>query len=259
MPRTKKNHDPPSFQVGTRIARCCGKATERYPLDAIRVLPTDRPDRVLLQASDGHQAVCTFNPGKAGSAVMIPGEVLPTRRTTKPIVVEKTGDHWKTSDGRIAEDRHGSTPNGYPEVGQALPWIDKRPHAQTQKSADARRQKGTPPPVVAVGIDVRQLLKVADGLGTAKLTLMITVPTRVPGESPGESYVDKPIAVVPAVKDAPTQGVGVLMPIQPERGPTEYLRLRELVKRSEQATTDGHRRRSASTQPTPQAKPATAA
>ncbi len=198
------------FTVRTRIARSLGKAdTIRYQLDALRVLPGPQRDRVIVQATDGHQAVCVIAPGSCDEAVLIPGEVLPTRKTTGDIEVYEADiggntSGWRSSNGKLVEGI--AEPKAFPSVCEVLPVLQCRgvkPH-------------------VTLGIDVTVLAKVADSLGTPKLTLMITPPENGP-------YVNRAVAVCPADDVAGVHGIAVVMPVSPKHNADYYTKVRKDV------------------------------
>lgn len=95
MPTTAKAPPNPGkcvFGVRTRIARAAGKDGQ-YPCGAIRALPAppsnDHGDRVILQATDGHQATCVLSPGEMSGTRLIPADVLPKVCSVSRVVAKR--------------------------------------------------------------------------------------------------------------------------------------------------------------------------
>jgi hypothetical protein len=207
-------------RIPTLIKRATG-ASERYALSAIRALPLryrgKRPNdpafrhNVVLQASDGHQAVCVLTEGAVEEPVLIPGDALPSRLADRMAGVTLDGKIWKSKN---AEDvpalDEGSQ---FPPIGPVLPemWPD----------------------TVAVAIDVDRLRRVAAGLGTDSVTLLVPRPKKTPGKPKSPPAVRDPIGVCAAGKDD-TDGVAVMMPVDCERSQTYFKRVRDAVLRAEQ-------------------------
>ena len=211
-PRTPPAGGPNYFGVRTRIARSTG-TDKRYKLGAIRALPTKKKDTVVLQATDGQQAVCLITLGTMSSVRLVPTKILPSRRNTEPVVVDLLNGQWQSSDGKSIPDEY-STETCFPPVADVLPNLNSR-----TKSTH-----------VQLGIDLSLLSKVADSLGTTKLTLFIPIPdkTREPGSTDG-GYVKKPVAICPATDEGKVRGIGVVMPLQPTNGESFYTKVRRLV------------------------------
>ena len=205
------------FSIRTRIARSLGKAdtNNRFQIDALRVLPGPKRDRVIVQATDGHQAVCLVAPGSCDEPTLVPGDVLPTR---KPVGdVEVTDDHggWRCSDGKLVEKI--AVPKSYPAIGDVLPIVSGR---------------GAKPHVV-VGLDLTSLGKIADALDTPKLTLIIPTP---PSHA---NYVNQAVAVCPADDDAGVHGIAVVMPLTPRHQADYYTKVRRDVVAAEKRYAGG--------------------
>ena len=219
--RLRKRNTPPEggpnyFGVRTRIARSTG-TDKRYKLSAIRALPTRKKDTVVLQATDGQQAVCLITLGQMSSPRLVPSKVLPTRKDAKGITVDLSGDQWRSSDGKITSDEYADD-SSFPQIADVLPDLNTR----------------NKPSHIQLGIDLALLSKVADSLGTCKLTLFIPVPdkTREP-DTASNGYVKKPVAVCPATDEGKVRGVGVVMPLQPTNGVPFYEKVRRLVASAE--------------------------
>jgi len=198
--------------VRTRLARSTG-TDKHYKLGAVRALPTKKKDTVVLQATDGRQAVCLIAPGRMRSPRLVPPVVLPKRKDVKGVVIDLADERWRSSEGRSTPDEYAGE-SCYPSIAEVLPKLGTR--AQTRR--------------VQLGIDVALLSKVADSLGTSKLTLFIPIPdkTREPGTDDG-GHVKKPIAICPATDDGGVRGIGVVMPLQPVNGVRFYAKVRQLV------------------------------
>ncbi len=209
-----------AFRVRSRIGRAVGKVNSRYSVDAVRVLPGPRRDQVLLQATDGHQAVCLVAPGSCAQSELVPVSVLPGRQMSRDIEVRLDHDEWRSSDGRLSPCLESES--SFPPIADVLPAV--------QGSQQ-----------VTLGIDVSLLGKVADSFGTPKLTLMITLP---PSHA---SHVNKPVAVCPADEDCPVHGVAVVMPLAAKHGVDYYTKVRKDVQLAESRLKSS---------PKPQGKPA---
>jgi hypothetical protein len=204
--------------VPTAIARATGES-RRYALDCVRVLPTRCG--VLLQASDGRQAVCVFTQGHVSDSALLPSKLLPVQARHLPASVEIHRGHWRARDGSPVPAPAG----GFPPIADVLPAVDAR--------------------FVTVSLDVDQLKKVAAVLGTAKLTLML---------QPGDRHnVEKPVAVMPAERGDPTyrggtsatpgatgtpeasgvDGLGVVLPLITNVVIEDYARARDAVLQAE--------------------------
>lgn len=226
--RLRRNRTPPPgdgagpyhFGVRTCLARAAGK-DGRYKLSTVRALPTSKPDTVVLQATDGQQAVCLIAPGSMGSARLVPTEVFPKRQGAKGATVDLGDGHWRSSDGKTAPDVHRDE-SVYPPIMDVLPKFGERDKA----------------PPVQLGIDLTVLNKVSDALGTSKLTLFIPHASKTPPPAPGSpgdpstadgGFIKKPIAVCPATDEGKVRGIGVLVPLQPVNGVGFYMKVRRLV------------------------------
>lgn len=234
---------PHYFGIRTLLARAAGK-DGRYKLSAIRALPSRKPNTAVLQATDGQQAVCLITTGTMRSSRLVPADVLPSRRNTEPTLVDVLNGQWQSSDGKTAPDVF--TPeDGYPKIADVLPKFSPR--------------VGKPP--VQLGIDVTLLNKLADALGTPKLTLFIPVidktrPDKTPaGGTVNGGFVKKPVAVCPANDAGKVRGVGVFMPLQPVNGVRFYETVRRLVAEAEAMSKPKARKQEAAPAP-PQNQPA---
>lgn len=233
---------PHYFGVRTLLARAAGR-DGRYKLSAIRALPSRKPNTVVLQGTDGQQAVCLITTGTMRSPRLVPADVLPSRRNTEPTLVDVLNGQWQSSDGKTAPDVF--TPeDGYPKIADVLPKFGPR--------------VGKPP--IQLGVDVTLLNKIADALGTPKLTLFITDldktrPDKTPGGGPvNGGFVKKPIAVCPANDEGKVRGVGVFVPLQPVNGVRFYETVRRLVAEAE-AFSKPKVRKPAPMIPTPEKQP----
>lgn len=189
------------FKIGTLIHQCLGKGSPTRALDCIRVLPARQRDKVILQATDGSQAVCLIAPGSATSIQLVPAGVLPKAKPDLPTDIARTTEGWRSSHGREAPPCERTA---FPPIGSVLPDLEGKPH-------------------VTLTLDTALLHKLAASLGTSQLHLMIPAPQR------GRSAVDKAVAVCPASADA-AEGIGVLMPLHdPERPANRYHALRQDV------------------------------
>ena len=203
---------PNYFGVRTRLAKSVG-TDKRYKLAAIRALPTTKKDTVVLQATDGKQAVCLLTLGQMSSPRLIPSDVLPKRKDAKGVMIDLADDQWRSSEGKSVPDEYRDE-SGYPPIADVLPKF-------------SARGKTLP---VQLGIDLALLSKVAESLGTSKLTLFISIPdkTHTPNTADG-GYVKKPVAICPATDEGKVRGIGVLMPLSPVNGVPFYMKVRRLV------------------------------
>lgn len=212
---------PNHFGVRTCLAKATG-TDGRYQLAAIRALPTAKPDTVVLQATDGRQAVCLITAGQMSSPRLVPTDVLPKRKDAKGVTIDLTGDHWRSSEGGSVPDVHREE-SAYPSILDVLPKFSER---------DKK-------PPIQFGIDLTVLNKLADALGTSKLTLFIpdidkTSPDKPPAGGPvNGGYVKKPIAVCPATEEGKVRGIGVMVPLQPVNGVPFYRKVHRLVAEAE--------------------------
>ncbi|MBI1335876.1 MAG: hypothetical protein GC164_02820 [Phycisphaera sp.] len=216
------------FKVSSRIAQSAG-SSGRYASDKVRALPAPDGERVILQATDGHQAVCVVEPGHmAKGSVLVPTQVLPTRKPTQPVTVRLERDRWESSEGKLAPAvEEGS----FPPIADVLP--DVIPHTSTGP-LNGNGHTGTH---IVLALDAEFFRKQALALGTTKLTLLIPLPDKShPGKTSSEQelpVVERPVCVCPATAEAGVEGVGVVMPLKPERSATYYRKLRQLVVESE--------------------------
>jgi hypothetical protein len=221
-PAKLRRRRPPSiggphyFGLRTRLAKSVG-IDKRYKLNAIRVLPSSKKDTVVLQATDGKQAVCLLTLGKMSSPRLVPSAVLPTRKDAKGTMVDLAGDQWRSSDGKsVPDDYNGESL--YPQLSDVLPKI----------STQARSYQ------VRLGIDLSLLTRVAESLGTSKLTLFVSVPRKPTDDHRGELFVSKAVAVCPATDESDVRGIGVVMPLQPSNGVQYYMKVRKAVADAEE-------------------------
>jgi hypothetical protein len=202
------------------IKRATG-ASERYALSAVRALPlryrgkrSNDPGfrhNVVLQASDGHQAVCVLTEGAIEEPVLIPGDALPSRQADRMSGVTLNGGTWKSKNTEdVPALDEGSQ---FPPIAPVLPemWPD----------------------TVAVAIDVDRLRRVAAGLGTDNVTLLVPRPKKTPGKPKSHPAVRDPIGVCAAGNDD-TEGVGVMLPVECQRSQSYFKRVREAVMKAEQ-------------------------
>ena len=205
--------------IPTLIKRATG-SSERYALSAVRALPlryrgkrSNDPafrHNVVLQASDGHQAVCVLTEGAVEKPTLIPGEILPTRQTDRMSAVVLDGKTWRANN---TEDVPAlDVGSQFPTIGPVLPEA----HSDT----------------VAVAINVDRLRRVAAGLGTDSVTLLVPPAKKTPSKPKNPSTVRDPIGVCAAGKDD-TEGVAVMMPVECERSQSYYGRVREAVMQAE--------------------------
>tara|TARA_R110002111_G_C5930798_1_gene366752 strand:- start:232 stop:804 length:573 start_codon:yes stop_codon:yes gene_type:complete len=167
---------------------------------------------VILQASDGTQAVCVLARGKMDMPRLVPSQALPSKINADGTVVSLAGDEWRSSGGKTVPDKYAGE-SGYPSVSMVLPKING--HVKT--------------PQIKLGIDLDALSKVAASLGTSKLTLFITPSRKSVSIEHRESFVNKAVAVCPATDEGKVRGVGVLMPLQPVNGVSYYMKARQVV------------------------------
>lgn len=231
------------FGVRTLLARAAGK-DGRYKLSAIRALPSRKPNTVVLQGADGHQAVCLITVGTMSSPRLVPTDVLPSRRNAEPTLVDVLNSQWQSSDGKTAPDVF-THDDRYPPIAEVLPKFGPR--------------VGKSP--IQLGVDVTLLTKLADALGTPKLTLFIPDTDNIhsdktPTSGPGNGgFVKKPIAVCPANDEGKVRGVGVFVPLQPVNGVKFYETVRRLVAEAE-ALSKPRTRKPAPVIPLPAKQPA---
>ncbi|MEZ6190035.1 MAG: hypothetical protein R3C45_01945 [Phycisphaerales bacterium] len=113
--------------------------------------------------------------------------------------------------------------DGYPKITEVLPKFSPR----------------VSKPPIQLGVDVTLLNKLADALGTSKLTLFITDLDKThpdkttAGGTLNGGFVKKPVAVCPAHDEGKVRGVGVFMPLQPVNGLRFYETVRRLVAEAE--------------------------
>jgi hypothetical protein len=226
------------FELRTPIAKAVGDGG-RYACDTVRALPGGREKGVVLQASDGRQAVCLLTTGSLSAPQLVPAEVLPTRQLKSDVVIERVNDEWRSSEGRLAAADPEKRPS-FPPIADVLPRCDQPPDAADQP--------------IAVAVDLALLKKVADALGTLKLTLLIQPPPEaLPGPAPippgrqqvaaapqnqetarkPRNLVTRPIAICPATDEAAVRGIGVVMPIQPSNAHEYFELVRQAVCRAE--------------------------
>ena len=217
------------FGIRTRLARAVGK-DGRYACGAIRALPSPHRQEVVLQATDGKQAVCLLTSGELTGSRLVPSDVLPTRQLSREAVVKLVDGHWQSSEGKLAQD---TGEGNFPPIGDILPPVSRRPHCLTASQAQKYQQAHRAMPHVVLGVDLELLNKQAMALGTPRLTLLIPIPVRGAQTRPGETFVTKPICVCPADGQGPVNGVGVLMPLTPERSIRYYEQLRQAVVEAE--------------------------
>lgn len=218
-PRKQKVKPPlhgDGFTLTSALATATGESGS-YALDQIRVLPGPKSGKVVLQASDGHQAVCLVAPGTIDQAATLPRLLVKNFRTAEPLQVRRDPKGWTSSNGQTVP---AAACEHFPRVAEALPKFSVRREGDDH---------------FALGLDVSLLTKISDGLGTSKIALLIPKPDA------GESTLTKPIAVCPATKptkDAP-HGVAVIMPYKPEQGVKYYRRVRRDIVAAETPITPG--------------------
>ena len=207
-------------RIPTLIKRATG-SSGRYALSAVRALPlryrgkqSNDPafrHNVILQASDGHQAVCVLTEGAVEQPTLIPGEVLPTRQTDRMSAVVLDGKTWRAKNTQDVPALDAGSQ--FPTIGPVLPEA----HSDT----------------VAVAINVDRLRRIAAGLGTGNVTLLVPPAKKTPGKPKSPATVRDPIGVCAASKDD-TEGVAVMLPGECQRGQAYYNRVREAVMQAEQ-------------------------
>ena len=233
---------PNYFGVRTLLARAAGK-DGRYKLSAIRALPSRKPNTVVLQAADGHQAVCLITAGTMSTPRLGPTDVLPSRRNTEPTLVDVLNGQWQSSDGKTAPDVF-THDDRYPPIAEVLPKFGPR----------------VGKPAIQLGIDVTLLTRLADAFGTPKLTLFIPDSDNIhsdktPARGNGNGgFVKKAVAVCPANDEGKVRGVGVFVPLQPVNGIRFYEQVRRLVAQAE-ALSRPKARKPTSVIPTPEKQP----
>lgn len=222
------------FAVKTGIAKSVGKS-DKSKCGSVRALPSINKGEVVLQATDGHHAACVLASGQMSTPRLVPAGVLPTRPSAKPIGIRLISGQWESLEGRIVADTEGGNEAAFPKIGDALPVVGKTPFHETPIQAERRKATDAAPSThVALGIDLDLLRKAAESLGTTKVTLLVPVPVKDPSQKPGETFVNKPVAVCPAQRDAQTQGVAVVMPLTPDNSAAYYTKVRDLIVASEQ-------------------------
>jgi hypothetical protein len=238
-----------AFGVHTKIVKATGKAS-RYASDAVRVLPAPPVNSrrrgpaddlgVILEATDGHQAVCIFAPGNVAGSSLVSPEVFPTRQVAGDVVVQRNNGHWRSSEGRIADAHSRGGGGNFPPIGDVLPELGRRPFAESAKRAERRRKSrgAVPNEHVVLGIDLDVLRRTAEAFGTSKLTLFIPVPVADGNRKPDELHVNKPVAICPASSEGDIAGVGVAMPLTPQNGMGHYMRLRDRIVAAEKQVKD---------------------
>lgn len=235
--KRKPRPTPPgihTFGIKTRIAKSVGK-DGHYKCGSVRALPSVNPGEVVLQATDGHQAVCLITGGQMASPRLVPPGVLPVKQLAQPVGIRLTDGQWESLDGKIAADRADAGESTFPKIGDALPVVGRQPLHETPVHAERRRKTDQAHSMhVTVGIDIDLLRKAAESLGTTKLTLFVPVPVKDSTRQSRELIVDKPIAMCPANKDADSKGIAVVMPLTPENGTSHYAKVRDIVVASEQ-------------------------
>lgn len=220
LPRPRKPRKPkltPSprgdgFTVTSRLTEATGNHGH-HALDYVQALPGPRSNTVVLQASDGHQAVCLVTPGELDQAAFLPRRLLRNMKTTEDLEVRRTPDGWSSSNGQSAKP---SDPQRFPDIAEALPQFSSRRDADDHLS---------------LSVDVSLLVKITEALGTSKLNLL------VPKPDAGEATVSKAIAVCPATKPEgrSPHGVAVLMPCTADQGVKYYRKVRRDVAAAEKA------------------------
>lgn len=209
------------FTIRSKIARAVGKDS-RYASQHVLATPAAKSKGVILQATDGHQAVCLHRPGYLDRSTLVPVDVLPTRLHPKDVSVEITRHGWQSSEGRIAPEPDESE-SRFPPIIDVLPVVDEKPLALGEEQAKAVGDRR-----VVLALDVELLRKIAESFGTPKLSLMIPVPQE--RQSPGQdAYVSQAVAICPATNSDDIEGIAVLMPVNPERSTAYYKKLREIV------------------------------
>ena len=233
----RKKRTPPGthcFAVKTRIGRSTG-GDGKFRCGSVRALPSVNKDEVVLQATDGHQAACLLTNGQMTSPRLVPTGVLPTRQLPKPVGIRLLDGQWESLEGRVVLDKEGEGgEQAFPKLSDVLPVVGKTPFHETSVQAERRRATDPTQSIhVALGIDLELLRRAAESLGTMKLTLFVPVPVKDVNKKPADVFVNKPIAVCPANKDADGQGIALVMPLSPENGPAYYAKVRDVIVASE--------------------------
>ena len=222
------------IRVRTPIGRACGGAPTRYALDHVRALKAK--DGVVLQATDGHQAICQIATGSVRNTRLLPPQVLPRRQNRSEVTIRRGREGWVSSEGRLAEADPEAAKRPYPPVAETLPPVAPRPAHETPAQVDQRTRKGGPANVhITLGLDVDLLKKTAEALGSTKLALLVPIPVRQDRQPLDQVCVDKPLGVCPVEGEEPADGLGVLMPVKVEGIPTRYEKLRRRFVEAEQA------------------------
>ncbi len=166
---------------------------------------------------------------------LVPVSVLPTKSLPRPIGVRLLDGQWESLEGRIVPDtQDAGGERQYPKLGDVLPVVGKVPFYETKIQAERRMATDSTPSMhVALGIDLELLRKAAESLGTTKVTLFVPVPVKDMNKRPTETFVNKPVAICPANKDADGQGIAVVMPLSPENGAAYYTKVRDVIVASE--------------------------
>ena len=86
--KTKPAAKGDGFTVSSAVDKATGKH-DHLDLDTVRALPGPKPDTVVLQASDGHQAVCVVFPGELDQAAAVPSRLLRNHKTTEHLEVTR--------------------------------------------------------------------------------------------------------------------------------------------------------------------------
>ena len=221
--------------IPTLLKRATG-TSGRYTLSAVRALPlrfhggqrsTKKPafhHNVVLQATDGHQAVCVLTEGAIERPTLIPAEVLPSRQADRGDGPVLDGKRWRATNG---EESDVIDPDAaFPSIGPVLPE--------------------TCPGTIAVAISIDRLRRVAAGLGTDTVTLLVPTAKKTPGKPKSSETVRDPLGVCPAGNDD-TEGVAVMLPAECQRSQAYYNRVREAVIEAEQPGKRKKTRRSSKT------------
>lgn len=105
--------------MSSQLTKATGKRGH-YGLDHVHALPGPKDQTVVLQASDGHQAVCLVTPGQLDQAAFIPSRLLRNMKTTEDLSVERNRGGWSSSNGQTATP---AEPQRFPErYGQIWTW-----------------------------------------------------------------------------------------------------------------------------------------
>ena len=214
----------PGFTLRSKLIKAIGD-NGRYASNAVRAIPSAGNTGVFLQATDGSQAVCLYRPGHLPSEDFVPPDVLPTRQLSNDIVLESDGDHWRSSEGRIAPRIQDAR---FPPVTDVLPEIEPRPFVLPPSQAQSCRNQR-----MVLALDVDLLRKVADSFGSSKLTLMIPPPMAVGTADDKQMMVNQAVSICPALDDPNIEGIAVIMPVQPQRATGYYHKMRQLLQASE--------------------------